>query len=406
MLFKHMISGFQMLFVAFGATVLVPLLTGLDPAMALLGAGIGTLIFQWITGFQIPIFLGSSFAFIVPIAVSIQTWGISGTLFALSMVSVAYFIMALLVKWKGSKIIHQIFPPVVIGPIIMVIGLSVAPVAVQMSMGIVNGQQVIPHHSALFLAGISLFATVMTSVYAKGLLKVAPILVGILVGYTASCFMGFVSFSALISSPWFDIPVWQAPRVEWSAVWFMLPVALAPMIEHIGGIMAIGQVSGKDFAHQPGLHRTLFGDGIGVLAAGLLGGPPVTTYAEVTGAVMLTKNTEAKVMVWAALWAIVLAFFAKFNALLQSIPSPVMGGVMLLLFGSIAGLGLRTLILAKVDLMIPRNLTIVALTLTTGFGGMKAFGLSGVGFASLFAVIVHMLFPKETEEINDNMEHQ
>ena len=395
---KQAIAGAQILFVAFGALVLVPLLTGLNPAMALLGAGIGTLLFQLCTRNQVPIFLGSSFAFIAPIIYATQTWGLPSTMFGLFAAGFMYFVFAGLVRWRGIEAVHTLLPPVVIGPVIMIIGLSVATVASNMAMGRAGSEQVIPYSTALILATISLTTTVIVAIFAQGMFRLVPILAGVSVGYIAASVMGLVDFGKIAAAPWFAVPHFVTPEVNWAAALFMLPVAIAPAIEHIGGVMAIGGVTGKDYSKTPGLHRTLAGDGLGVCFAGLIGGPPVTTYAEVTGAVMITRNFNPKVMTWAAIFAIAMAFFGKFNALLQSIPMPVMGGIMVLLFGTIASIGLKTLIEAKVDLMAPRNLVIVSVVLTTGIGALELkigdFSLVGVGLCSVLAIILNLILPK------------
>lgn len=395
---KQAVAGAQILFVAFGALVLVPLLTGLNPAMALLGAGIGTLLFQLCTRNQVPIFLGSSFAFIAPIIYATQTWGLPSTMFGLFAAGFMYFVFAGLVRWRGIEAVHKLLPPVVIGPVIMIIGLSVATVASNMAMGRAGSEQVIPYSTALILATISLTTTVIVAIFAQGMFRLVPILAGVSVGYIAASVMGLVDFGKIAAAPWFAVPHFVTPEVNWAAALFMLPVAIAPAIEHIGGVMAIGGVTGKDYTKTPGLHRTLAGDGLGVCFAGLIGGPPVTTYAEVTGAVMITRNFNPRVMTWAAIFAIAMAFFGKFNALLQSIPMPVMGGIMVLLFGTIASIGLKTLIEAKVDLMAPRNLVIVSVVLTTGIGALELkigdFSLVGVGLCSVLAIILNLILPK------------
>ena len=395
---KQAVAGAQILFVAFGALVLVPLLTGLNPAMALLGAGIGTLLFQLCTGRKVPIFLGSSFAFIAPIIYATQTWGLPSTMFGLFAAGFMYFVFAALVRWRGMDAVNKLLPPVVIGPVIMIIGLSVATVASSMAMGRAGGEQVIPYTDALLLAAVSLATTVMVSIFARGMFRLVPILAGVIVGYVVAAFMGLVDFGKIANAPWFAVPHFVTPEVNWAAALFMLPVAIAPAIEHIGGVMAISGVTGKDYTKTPGLHRTLAGDGLGVCVAGLIGGPPVTTYAEVTGAVMITRNFNPVVMTWAAVFAICMAFFGKFNALLQSIPMPVMGGIKVLLFGTIASIGLKTLIEAKTDLMAPKNLVIVSVVLTAGIGALElklgSFTLVGVGLCSILAIVLNWILPQ------------
>lgn len=395
--FKTAVAGAQILFVAFGAMVLVPLLTGLNPAMALLGAGIGTLLFQALTGRKVPIFLGSSFAFIAPIIYAMQEWGMGGTMFGLFAAGFMYFVFAALIKYFGLPMVSRLLPPVVIGPVIMVIGLSVAAVAGNMAMGRAGGSQVLDYTHSLLLSGFTFAVTVMVAVFGSKMMKLVPILIGVAAGYLMALAMGMVDTAPIAAAPWFAVPHFHSPQVNWQAALFMLPVAIAPAIEHIGGIMAIGKVTGKDYAAEPGLHRTLAGDGLGVCVAGLIGGPPVTTYGEVTGAVMLTKNSNPAIMTWAAIFAICMAFFGKFNAFLASIPLPVMGGVMILLFGTIASLGLKTLIDAQVNLMQPKNLVIVSSVLTVGVGGMEmklgSFSFAGVGLCALLAILLSLLLP-------------
>ncbi|MBV8047335.1 MAG: uracil-xanthine permease [Paludibacterium sp.] len=407
---KQPIAGAQILFVAFGALVLVPLLTGLNPAMALLGGGVGTLMFQLCTRRQVPIFLGSSFAFIGPIIYSTQTWGLSSTMFGLFCAGFMYFAFSALIRWRGMAMVNRLLPPVVIGPVIMIIGLSVAQAASNMAMGRAGGAQLVDYHSALFLAFVSLATTIVVSMFARGMFRLVPILAGVTVGYLCATVMGLVDLGKIAAAPWFAVPHFTSPQVNWAAALFMLPVAIAPAIEHIGGVMAIGGVTGNDYTKSPGLHRTLMGDGLGVCIAGLIGGPPVTTYAEVTGAVMITRNFNPVTMTWAAVFAIAMAFFGKFNALLQSIPMPVMGGIMVLLFGTIASIGLKTLIEAKVDLMEPRNLVIISVVLTVGIGGLELkignLGLAGVGLCSLLALILNLVLPTRAKSHEGILEAQ
>jgi uracil permease len=396
---RQAISGAQILFVAFGALVLVPLLTGLNPSMALLGAGVGTLLFQLVTGRKVPIFLGSSFAFIAPIIYATQHWGMPATMGALACVSIMYFIFAGLVARHGSQIVHRFMPPVVIGPIIMVIGLSLAGVAVNMAMGKTgDGTVLIAYEPSLLLATVSLGTTILVALFAHRFLRLIPILIGVAVGYCLATYMGLVDFAKIAAAPWFALPSFAAPSFNLSAIIFMLPVALAPAIEHVGNVIAVGGVTGTDYTVKPGLHRTLLGDGLGVLFAGLVGGPPITTYAEVTGAVTLTRNFNPVIMTWAAIFAIAMAFVGKFNAILQSIPMPVMGGIMILLFGSIAAIGLKTLISDRTDLEQPRNLIIVSTVLVLGVGGFSviigSFVLQGVSLCGVTAIILNLILPK------------
>lgn len=393
---KQAFVGLQMLFVAFGALVLMPLITGLDPNTALLTAGIGTLLFQICTKGQVPIFLASSFAFIAPIQYGVQQWGIPVTMGGLVFTGLVYFLLSTLVKLKGAKILEKLFPPVVVGPVIIIIGLGLAPVAVDMALA--KGTQIDPN-TALIISMATLITTLIVAVFAKGLMKLIPIMFGILVGYILSLFYGIIDFTKVSEAAWFSLPKITAPEFKLEAILYLLPIALAPAVEHVGGIMAISSVTGKDFMNKPGLHRTLLGDGVATSTAAFLGGPPNTTYAEVTGAVMLTKNFNPRVMTWAACWAIAISFCGKVGAFLQTIPGVVMGGIMMLVFGSIAAVGMSTLIRAKVDMGQARNLCIVSVVMTFGIGGMfinvGEFSLKGISLCAIAAIIMNLLLPHE-----------
>ncbi|WP_285165032.1 uracil-xanthine permease family protein [Shewanella goraebulensis] len=398
------LQGAQMLFVAFGALVLMPLLSGLDTSVALFTAGLGTLLFQVITKRQVPIFLASSFAFIAPIMYGVQTWGIPATMGGLMVAGFVYVILGALVKINGSGFIHKLLPPVVVGPVIIIIGLGLAPMAVNMALGKTgDGSAVLVEQNiALFIAIMSLSTTVAIAVLAKGILKVMPILAGILVGYGLSMVFGIIDFTPVNQAPWLAVPNFVAPEFHWQAILFMIPVAIAPAVEHIGDLLAISNVTGKDYMKKPGLHRTLTGDGIATMAASAFGGPPNTTYSEVTGAVTLTKSFDPRIMTWTAITAITLAFIGKLGALMQTIPLPVMGGIMCLLFGSIAAVGLNTLIRNQVDLNEPRNLSIVGVTLVFGIGGMAfgigEFSLTGISLCGLVAILMNLILPKTPED--------
>lgn len=393
------LQGAQMLFVAFGALVLMPLLTGLDTSVALFTAGIGTLLFQLITKRQVPIFLASSFAFIAPILYGVQTWGIPSTMGGIMAAGVVYVLLGALVKVRGTDFIHKLLPPVVVGPVIIIIGLGLAPVAVNMALGKSGDGSLtlVATNTALFISLASLCTTIAVAIFAKGLLKVMPILAGIVVGYGLSLAFGIVDFAVVTAASWIAIPKFVAPEFNWHAIAFMIPVAIAPAVEHIGDILAISNVTGKDFMKKPGLHRTLTGDGVATIAAAAFGGPPNTTYSEVTGAVTLTRNFDPKIMTWTAITAITLAFVGKLGALMQTIPVPVMGGIMCLLFGSIAAVGLNTLIRNHVDLSEARNLSIVGVTLVFGIGGMAfgigSFSLTGISLCGIVAITMNLLLP-------------
>ncbi|RME40169.1 MAG: uracil-xanthine permease [Deltaproteobacteria bacterium] len=421
---RDCLLGAQMLFVAFGALVLVPLLTGLDPNVALFTAGAGTLLFQIITKGKVPVFLASSFAFIAPIIYGVKQWGIPGTLCGLVAAGLVYVVISLLIKVFGSDILHRILPPVVTGPVIMVIGLVLAPVAVHMASGRTGdgAAWLVPQPTAFIIAGVALVTTVLVSLLGRGMFKLIPILCGIGAGYAASLILdasgvsasiqaGFdpgelknwtaptlISFQKVLDAPWLAAPNFTLPEWNLEAVLFIVPVAIAPAIEHFGDVLAIGGITGRDYVDDPGIHRTMMGDGLATSLAAMLGGPPNTTYSEVSGAVALTRSFNPAIMTWAAITAVVLAFIGKLGAFLSTIPVPVMGGIMVLLFGAIAVIGINTLVKAGTDLMQPRNLTIAAVILVFGIGGMSfdlvVVKLGGIGLAGVVGVLLNAILPK------------
>ena len=397
---RQVLMGGQMLFVAFGALVLVPILTGLDPNVAFFTAGLGTLIFQLTTRRSVPIFLASSFAFIAPISFSVGQWGLPATMGGLMAAGLFYVVLSLIVRVRGSGFLYRLFPPVVVGPVIMVIGLGLAPVAINMANGGAN--PAISESHSILLAGVSLLTTLLVSTLAGGILKLIPILCGVAVGYITAVFMGVVDFTTMEQAAWVGMPNFTQPEFNINAILFMIPVAIAPAIEHIGDMLAISSVTGKKYLEKPGLQNTLLGDGLATSAAAMFGGPPNTTYSEVTGAVMLTKAFNPKIMTWAAVIAIAIAFISKVGGFLATIPTPVMGGIMILLFGSIAVVGLNTLIKAQVDLSKARNLVIVSIVLVFGIGNMALsfgeFTLRGVSLCAITAVLLNLLLSHEDKE--------
>lgn len=420
---KDALLGAQMLFVAFGALVLVPLLTGLDANVALFTAGAGTLVFQVITKGKVPVFLASSFAFIAPIIYGVQTWGIPATMCGLLGAGILYVVLSFLIRIFGVAMLRRVLPPVVTGPVIMVIGLILAPVAVHMAMGRTGDGSawLVPNTTAMIIAGVALLTTIFASLLGKGWIKLIPILLGIVAGYVTALILdatGFaaatqaafdpgtlqnwtspslVSFGKISEAPLLAIPNFVFPTWNLEAVLFIVPVAIAPAIEHFGDILAIGGISGKDYVKDPGVQNTLLGDGIATSLAAVLGGPPNTTYSEVSGAVALTRSFNPGIMTWAAITAIILAFFGKLGAVLNTIPVPVMGGIMILLFGAITVIGINTLVRAGNDLMLPRNLAIVAIILVFGIGGMSfdlvIVKLGGIGLAGIVGVILNLVLP-------------
>ncbi|MDY6122000.1 MAG: uracil-xanthine permease family protein [Porphyromonas sp.] len=388
---KMTIVGIQYLFVAFGATVLVPLLVGLNPSTALFSAGIGTLIFHLVTKGKVPIFLGSSFAFIAPIVKATELYGINGALFGIVGVAFVYICMSLLIRAFGLKFISKLFPPVVIGPVIMLIGLSLSSSAVQMAS------------ENWILAIVSLATAIVVTLYSKGLLKLIPIFCGILVGYLVDLLFFDLDLQSITEAPWFSLPQLMLPKeFSWQPILFMIPVAIAPVIEHIGDLYVVNNVAGKNFVKDPGLHRSMLGDGLACLFASIVGAPPVTTYSEVTGAMSLTKVTDPRVLRISAVTAIVFAMIGKVSALLKTIDSAVLGGIMLLLFGTIAGAGISSLLNSKVNLSSSRNVVIISVTLTTGIGGailqLGSFSLAGIGLSAIVAVLLNLILPETKEE--------
>lgn len=385
-LIQKTVVGAQFLFVAFGATVLVPLLVGMDPSVALLTAGVGTLIFHLITKGKVPVFLGSSFAFIAPIIKASELYGLAGALSGLVAVGAVYGVMSLLIRLRGIGFITRLFPPVVVGPVIMLIGLSLAGTGVNMAK------------SNWPLALTALLTTVVVSLFGKGLLRLIPIFAGIVVGYIVSICLGVVDFQPVLDAPWLALPAFVRPEMCWEAIIFMAPVAIAPVIEHIGDIYAIKEVTGKDYVTDPGLHRTMLGDGLACMVASFIGGPPVTTYSEVTGAVSLTKIADPSVIRIAAIFGILFSVLGKVSALLKTIPEAVLGGIMLLLFGTIASVGVNSLVKNKVDLGDTRNLVIASLILTFGIGGAEitcgSITIGGIGLSALVGVFLNLVIPR------------
>nr|WP_321484837.1 solute carrier family 23 protein [uncultured Draconibacterium sp.] len=387
---KNTVLGVQFLFVAFGATVLVPLLVGIDPAVALFTAGIGTLLFHLITKGQVPVFLGSSFAFIAPIIEATKLYGWPGTLSGIIAVGVVYGVVSALVKLRGLTFVERLFPSVVVGPIILLIGLSLASTAVDMAK------------TDWTVAVVSLLTAVTVVIFGKKMIKLIPIFIAIIVGYILSIIMGKVDFTPIKEAAWIGLPEFTAPEFSWQAILYMIPVAIAPIIEHVGDMYAIGGVCNKNFIEKPGLHRTLLGDGIASGLAGFFGGVPNTTYSEVTGAITLTKVTNPFILRIAAITAIVFAFVGKISGFLKTIPQAVLGGIMLLLFGMIASIGIKTLVDSKTNMDETRNQVIVSIVLTVGIGGAVisygTFSLAGIGLAAAVGIILNLVLPATKKE--------
>ncbi|WP_372808365.1 uracil-xanthine permease family protein [Pontiella sp.] len=394
---KKLLLGIQHVFAMFGATVLMPTLTGMDPSVALLAAGIGTFIFHGVTGGMVPVFLGSSFAFIGAIkAVAGEDGsGLPQALGGVICAGLVYLVMSLIVKLGGVKIMKRLFPAVVTGPVIMVIGLSLAPIGVGMAS------------SDWLLSGVAILTIIAVSCFMKGFFRLVPILIGIFVGYAVAAALGRVDYSAIGNQSGLFIGAgnFTFPKFEIGAILAIMPIAIVSVMEHIGDITTNGAVVGKDFFEKPGLHRTLLGDGLATMFSGLIGGPPNTTYSENTGVLAVTKNYNPAVIRIAAAVAILLGIFSPVGAFLRTIPVAVMGGVSFILFGMIASVGIRTISNAQLNFNRSRNLIIVALILVCGLGGVKfSIGnvtLEGIGLSALVGMvanlILHLILPDDPD---------
>ena len=402
------VLSLQHVFAMFGATVLVPILTGLSISVALFSSGIGTLIYIFFTKAKVPVYLGSSFAYIAAISIASQSFGAGSAFIGLMVVGLIYVLVSFLIKFFGTNWLNTILPPVVIGPMIAIIGISLASVA--------TGQAGLSPNSAdeffAFLATdirnplialVSFATTVILAIFAKGFFKVVPIVGGILVGYVFAIAIGSVSFAGLEGIAWVKIPEFQffgTYAIDFRAVLMFAPIAFVTIAEHIGDHKVLGSITGEDFLKDPGLDKTLMGDGVATIAAALIGGPANTTYGENTGVVGMTKVASVYVIGVAAIISIVLSFFNILTGLIQTIPAPVMGGVLILLFGLIAGNGLRVMIDARVNLSSMRNLIIVSTMLVIGLGQAtilinEAAGLTGMALAALFGIILNLVLPEE-----------
>lgn len=384
-----LILGLQHAFTMFGATILVPIITGLSVSVALFTAGIGTLWFHLVTNRKVPIFLGSSFAFIAPVALVIQEKGIPAAQGGIIVAGLLYCIMAALIHFLGPEFIKSLLPPIVTGPIIIVIGLNLAPTAIESA-------------SANWLIAIAVLVVVAyVNLYVKGFLRLLPVISGIIVGYILSLFANIVDFTPIREAAWFAIPDFTLPVFDMSSIGLIAPVAIAAMVEHVGDILSVGATVEEDFIKDPGLPRTMIGDGIATALAGLLGGPANTTYSENTGVLALTRVWKPEVMRVAALIAIGLSFIQKLAAAISTIPAPVIGGISIVLFGMIASVGIRTVVENKIDFTHPRNLFISSIILVVGIGGAVidlggGIQIGGIGLAAILGIILNKVLPKES----------
>ena len=409
---KSLILAIQHVFAMFGATILVPILvnsavgeTVLTIPVALVTSGIGTLIYILCTKGKSPVYLGSSFAFITPIAAAYLKGGISGAMTGIMAVGLIYVIIALIIKFAGKDWLEKILPPVVIGPMIMIIGLGLAPSAIsQIGLSTETNFDV----KVLIVSLVSFLVTAIVMTRAKGFLKVIPFLVGIISGYIVAVCLGMIDFSPVGEASFFSIPKFIIPFKDYdlnlAALITIAPVALVTLCEHIGDHTSLGNIIGKDLIKDPGLERTLMGDGIATFVAGFLGGPANTTYGENTSVVGMTKVASVKVIGLAAIIAIVIGFLGKFTALVSTIPNAVLGGVSLLLYGFIAVNGLKVLIKNQVNFEEPKNVIVASSMLVLGLGGAiisinsgdLSLTISGMSLASIIGIILNLALKTET----------
>ncbi|GGR52454.1 uracil permease [Deinococcus seoulensis] len=396
---RRVVLGLQHSIAMFGATVLVPILVGLSPSVALFGAGVATLIFHLLTRGQVPIFLGSSFAFIAPTALVVKEFGPAAAGGGLIAAGLMYLLFSGLVKLLGTDRLLRVFPPVVTGPVIIVIGLGLSSVAVNQAK------------TNWWLALVTLGAAVIASLYGKGLFRMIPILVGVVTGYVVSLLTGQVTqegLDAIAAAPLLGLPDFHAPALDWRAVAIIAPVAVVTFIEHVGDVIVNGRVVGKNFLEKPGLSRTLFADGLANMSSAALGGPAATTYAENTGVLALTRVYDPRVLQIGAVFAVLFGCSPKLAAVLKSLPQGVLGGVSILLFGMIASVGIRTLTEAKIDFAHSRTLIIVSLILVLGLGGAAfpiqvagtSLELHGMALAALVGILANLILPRQRDEID------
>lgn len=433
---KDYLLSIQHLFAMFGATVLVPLLTGLNPSLALFSAGVGTLIFHLCTNFKVPVFLGSSFAFLAAISAIVKPDGVvipenvplaqGGIIFA----GLIYLIFALLAYFIGAEKIKKVFPPVVTGPVIVVIGINLAGTAINDATGNLGLADGLTPDVALNLgiALFTLFVVIIASIFAKGFFKLVPILIGIACGYLLCVILSFagvfhMDYSAIANASWLNmpfqtldgngVPFMSLPKFAMGPILSIAPIALVTFMEHIGDVTTNSTVVGKDFLKDPGLHRTLLGDGMATLFAGAIGGPANTTYSENTGVLATTKNYNPRLLRLTAVFAILLGLFGKIGAVLQTIPGPVKGGVEVMLFGMIAAVGIRSLSEANLDFTHSRNLTIVGLILVFGLGFAQLGGInvhfasftlniSGLFIAVVVGVLMNAILPNTADTVRNS----
>lgn len=390
----------QHLFAMFGSTVLVPFLLHVDPATALIMNGIGTLLYLFVTQGKIPAYLGSSFAFIAPVSsVLAAGLGFEAAKGAFIVFGLSFVILSLIVKYVGIKWIDILFPPAAMGAIVAVIGLKLAPVAMSMAgfMGDQWQSLNMTHEQAIILASVSLLVTLFGSVIFRGFLAVIPVLLGIIAGYVVGLFMGVVDLASIQNAPWIAAPEFYGlPVFDMNAILMIMPALFVVFAEHVGHLVVTSNIVGKDLMAEPGLKKSLLGDGLANIISGIFGATPNTTYGENIGVLAITRVFSVWVIGGAALLAIIISFIGNVSAVIHAIPVPVMGGVSILLFGIIAASGLRMLVERKVDYTKPANLMLTAIVLVVGLSGagvtIGPVQLKGMGLATVVAMIISIVF--------------
>ncbi len=407
----------QHMFAMFGATILVPQLVGLSPAIALLTSGIATIIFLLVTQFKVPAYLGSSFAFIVPITVATNSGGIGSAMIGAMFVSLVYALVSLVIWKTGYRWLMKLLPPIVVGPVIIVIGLALSGTAVDMAMNIPTAgggsEYSLLHFSA---ALVTLITAIICNIYFKNIISLMPILIGIIVGYLYSALIGIIDFAPIGQASWFQVPDFLLPGIDYSfqvtptLLFIMVPIAIVTISEHIGHQLVLGKIVDRNYIKDPGLHRSILGDGLGTFISSLVGGPPKTTYGENIGVLAITKVFSVYVILGAAVFAILFSFLGKLMAVIDTIPTAVLGGISILLFGIIASSGLRMLVDNGIDFGNNRNLVISSVILVIGIGGAKlefseTFVIEGMALAAIVGVILNLILPGlNKKELDDGTE--
>lgn len=397
---RQLALGVQHVFTLFASTVLVPILTGLDVGVALIMSGIGTLLFHYITQGKVPAYLGSSFSFIAPLLLAGELYGLPAARGGIVVAGIIYVVIAGLMTKFGVESILKYFPPVVTGPIIIVISMTLAPNAIRMA------------EQDWLLSMVTLAVIIAVSMFGRGFIKIVPVIMGLIAGYILAVVLGRIDYAPIAEAAWVGMPNFGLPEFNIGAIAVVAPIALVTVVEHIGDVLAMSGVVRKDLAKDPGLTRTLIGDGVATSISALVGGPANTTYSQNTGVVALTKVFDPKVMRIAAVIAILIGLIPKLNAVTGSIPSPVIGGAVIVLFGMIASIGARTLVNNQVDFSKTRNMLIAAVILVFGLGGavipikigLVEIQLVGMALAAIIGIFLNAILPQELDEDDEGEE--